>query len=114
MTYEQLLEQGRYIKTIYDASFVGVESEILNLEKFKLNFHIDCEEMLTQTHKKVYQQRKVLKEIEKIYPQEKQLNLLEDRLKDVSKQIFKILKNEFHYIDCWVNDEGNIEYAIAP
>ena len=32
----------------------------------------------------------------------------------VKTQDLKILKNEFRYIDCWVNDEGNIEYAVAP
>ena len=98
MNYKELLEKNQYIKTMYDYAFSSVESEILNLDKFKLDFHLDSEERFRKLYKDLYTQRKILSEMEKIYPQEKDLYVLRGKLREVSKLVFKVMKEEFHYL----------------
>lgn len=100
------------IKELYDLAFIGISTNALNLEKFKLDINFGTTQReLISADKLIFKQIKVLKELDSLFQNDKSYKELCVRLMQIHKQIFKVLKEEYKISNCEIDAQGNLEYS---
>lgn len=87
------------VNNLYDLSYEGIKSDLLNLKTFKVDLKLDVTQMsLLNAIDLLDQQMKILKCILEFYKKNLELQTLFERLKQVKVQIVTILKKEFRAV----------------
>ena len=99
----------------YTNCFKDLDCSPLAAGEFVISFDMDNNKLfgsLINMDRKIYKQRKILKELSNLYQDNKEnLQELRQRLLNVHKEIFKVLQQDFRIDQCWVDPETDqIEY----
>lgn len=100
----------------YTNCFKDIECSPIAPGEFVISFNLEPDRLcgsLMDMDRKIYRQRKVLKELIKLYPEKSdQFKELSNRLRNVREQIFKVLQDDYNICSKFIDKKTDqIEYV---
>ncbi len=99
----------------YSNCFKDIDCSPIAPGEFVISFNLEPDRLCSSLmfmDRKIYHQRKVIKELIKLYPEKsEQFKELSNRLRNVREQIFKVLQDDYNICGKFINrDTDDVEY----